>query len=81
MQPDGTLVPWKSPAGLDMEVSACLNHWLRERWLTATAADLAVLLATWLVTMEHGVPEGYAAIPHVTQRSPDVCDHQDCLQT
>jgi hypothetical protein len=49
---------------LAMEVSACLNHWLSERWLTATAADLAVLLATWLVTNERGVPEGYAAIPH-----------------
>jgi len=49
---------------LAMEVSACLNHWLSGRWLTAAAADLAVLLATWLVTMEHGVPEGYAAIPH-----------------
>src|ERR1035437_6342869 len=49
---------------LAMEVSACLNHWLSERWLTATAADLAVLLATWLVTNEHGLPEGYAAVPH-----------------
>src|ERR1039458_9331509 len=49
---------------LAMEVSACLNHWLSERWLTAAAADLAVLLATWLVTGEHGLPEGYAAIPH-----------------
>jgi hypothetical protein len=49
---------------LAMEASACLNHWLSERWLTATAADLAVLLATWLVTNEHGLPEGYAAIPH-----------------
>jgi hypothetical protein len=49
---------------LAMEASACLNHWLSERWLTATAADLAVLLATWLVTNERGLPEGYAAIPH-----------------
>ncbi len=49
---------------LAMEVSACLNHWLSERWLTATAADLAVLLATWLVAGERGLPEGYAAIPH-----------------
>ncbi|MDE3166116.1 MAG: hypothetical protein KGN36_09940, partial [Acidobacteriota bacterium] len=47
-----------------VEVSACLNHWLSERWLTATAADLAVLLATWLVTNERGLPETYAAIPH-----------------
>jgi hypothetical protein len=49
---------------LAMEASACLNHWLSGRWLTATAADLAVLLATWLVTNERGLPEGYAAIPH-----------------
>ena len=49
---------------LAMEVSACLNHWLSERWLTAAAADLAVLLATWLVTNERGLPEGYAAIPY-----------------
>jgi hypothetical protein len=49
---------------LAMEVSACLNHWLSGRWLAASAADLAVLLATWLVSMEHGVPEGYAPIPY-----------------
>ncbi len=47
-----------------IEVSACLEHWLSERWLGATAADLSVLLATWLVTNPHGLPEGYAAIPH-----------------
>lgn len=49
---------------LALEVSACLNHWLSERWLAATAADLAVLLATWLVTGERGLPEGYVAIPY-----------------
>ncbi|HEY2017259.1 MAG TPA: hypothetical protein VGH38_27325 [Bryobacteraceae bacterium] len=47
-----------------VEVSACLEHWLSERWLAATAADLAVLLATWLVTNERGLPESYAPIPH-----------------
>jgi hypothetical protein len=47
-----------------VEISACLEHWLSERWLAALAADLAVLLATWLVTREHGLPEGYAAIPY-----------------
>jgi len=47
-----------------VEVSACLNHWLSERWLTATAADLAVLLVTWLVTNERGLPETYAPIPN-----------------
>jgi hypothetical protein len=49
---------------LAMEVSACLNHWMSGRWLAAAAADLAVLLAAWLVTNERGLPEGYAAIPH-----------------
>jgi hypothetical protein len=47
-----------------VEISSCLEHWLSERWLTALAADLAVLLATWLVTREHGLPEGYTAIPY-----------------
>jgi hypothetical protein len=47
-----------------VEISSCLEHWLSERWLAALAADLAVLLATWLVTREHGLPEGYAAIPY-----------------
>ena len=47
-----------------VETSACLDHWLSERWLAALAADLAVLLATWLVTREHGLPEGYAAISY-----------------
>lgn len=47
-----------------IEASACLEHWLSERWVGATAADLAVLLATWLVTNARGLPEGYAAIPH-----------------
>jgi hypothetical protein len=47
-----------------VEASACLNHWLSERWLAATAADLAVLLATWLVTNERGVPEAWAPITH-----------------
>ena len=45
-----------------VEVSACLNHWLSERWLTATAADLVVLLATWLVTNERGLPASYVPI-------------------
>ncbi|MEO8595383.1 MAG: hypothetical protein ABI759_18830 [Candidatus Solibacter sp.] len=49
---------------LALEVSACKNHWLSGRWLTAPAADFAVLLAVWLATREHGVPEGYAPIPH-----------------
>jgi hypothetical protein len=47
-----------------VEVSACMNHWLSERWLTAAAADLAVLLLTWLVTNEHGVPATYVPISY-----------------
>ena len=47
-----------------VEISACLEHWLSERWLAAVFADLAVLLATWLVTNERGLPEAYAPIPH-----------------
>jgi hypothetical protein len=47
-----------------VEISACLEHWLAERWLAAAAADAAVLLATWLVTNPHGLPAAYAPIPH-----------------
>jgi hypothetical protein len=47
-----------------VEGSACLDHWLSERWLAAIAANLSVLLATWLVTNGRGLPEGYAPIPH-----------------
>jgi hypothetical protein len=46
-----------------VEASACLNHWLSERWLAAVAADFSVLLATWLVTNARGLPESYAPIP------------------
>ncbi|HUA60958.1 MAG TPA: hypothetical protein VML19_19500 [Verrucomicrobiae bacterium] len=47
-----------------VEASACLDHWLSERWLAASAANLSVLLATWLVTREEGMPANYAPIPH-----------------
>ena len=47
-----------------VEVSACLDHWLSERWLTAAAADLAVVLLTWLVTNERGIPESYVPVPY-----------------
>jgi hypothetical protein len=47
-----------------VEASACLDHWLSERWLAATTADLSVLLATWLVTNARGLPEAYAPIPY-----------------
>jgi len=48
-----------------IEASASMDHWLSERWLGAVAADLSVLLATWLVTNARGLPAGYAPIPHV----------------
>lgn len=47
-----------------VEVSACLDHWLSERWLTAAAADLVVLLATYLVTNARGLPEVYVPVSH-----------------
>jgi hypothetical protein len=45
-----------------VEYSACLEHWLRERWVVAMAADLSVLLLTFVFTRRGGLPEGYAAI-------------------
>ena len=47
-----------------VELSACLDHWLSERWLAAAAADLSVVLATWLLTNPRGLPAAYAPIPH-----------------
>jgi hypothetical protein len=47
-----------------VEISACLDHWLSERWIAAAACDLSVLLATWLVTNPRGLPEGYAPVSH-----------------
>jgi hypothetical protein len=49
-----------------VEVSACLDHWLTERWLTAAAADLAVLLATYLVTGIGGLPASYVPFSRAT---------------
>ncbi|HJT88049.1 MAG TPA: hypothetical protein VJ732_09335, partial [Bryobacteraceae bacterium] len=46
-----------------VELSACLDHWLSERWVAAGAADLAILLATYLVTSERGLPPSYAPVP------------------
>ena len=46
------------------EISACLDHWLSERWLTAAAADLPVLLATYLVTGVGGLPSSYVPFSH-----------------
>jgi hypothetical protein len=50
-------------AAAAVEISACLDHWLSERWLAASMADLSVLLATWLLTNAHGLPPDYAPIP------------------
>lgn len=45
-----------------VELSACLDHWLRERWIVALVVDSAVLQLTFIVTLPHGLPEGYAPI-------------------
>lgn len=45
-----------------VEFSACLGHWLRLRWIVAFVSDLAVLLLTYFVTRQGGLPEGYAPI-------------------
>jgi hypothetical protein len=45
-----------------VEVSAFLEHCLRERWIIAALTDLAVVLVTYLVTQKQGLPEGYAAV-------------------
>jgi hypothetical protein len=46
-----------------VECSACFDHWLRERWIVALVADLAVLLLAYIAAPVSGVPEGYAPIP------------------
>ena len=46
-----------------VEFSACLRHSLGLRWIVAFAADLAILLLTYILTRGEGLPEGYAAIP------------------
>jgi hypothetical protein len=45
-----------------VEVSACLEHWIRERWIIAVVADLSVVLMTYLVTQRTGLPEGYSPV-------------------
>jgi hypothetical protein len=49
-----------------VEFCACLDHWLRERWMVALTADATVLLLTYFATRPGGLPEGYAAIPMTT---------------
>jgi hypothetical protein len=45
-----------------VELSACFEHWVKERWIVAVAADLAVLLMTFVITRPGGLPEGYAPL-------------------
>ncbi len=47
--------------GTVLEISACLDHWLQERWVVAIFADLSVLLLTYVATRPGGLPPGYAA--------------------
>jgi hypothetical protein len=45
-----------------VEISACFEHWVNERWIVAAGADLAVLITTLLVTRPAGLPQGYFPI-------------------
>jgi hypothetical protein len=45
-----------------VEVAACLEHWLHERWAAALLANGAVLLVTDIAGQTGGLPEGYAPI-------------------
>ena len=46
-----------------VELSACYEHWLRERWIVALFADAAVLLMTFIASRPGGAPESYVPIP------------------
>jgi hypothetical protein len=45
-----------------VEVSACLEHWLPERWVAAAGTNLGVLLLTYLAAQKT-IPESYVALP------------------
>lgn len=47
---------------LAVEASACLEHYLGERWVVAALADLAVLLMTFVATRPPGSLEGYVPL-------------------
>lgn len=47
---------------LAVEACACLDHYLGERWVVASFANLAVLLATYVATRPPGSLEAYAAV-------------------
>ena len=41
------------------EFAACRNRKTGSRWISAIAADAAVLIFSWLMSREHGLPDGY----------------------
>jgi hypothetical protein len=43
------------------EFAAWRNHPTGSRWLSAAVTDYAVLLFSWLMAREHGLPDGYVA--------------------
>lgn len=45
-----------------VETSACLEHYLGERWIVAGLTNLAVLLLTFVATKPPGTLEGYAPV-------------------
>ena len=47
---------------LAVETSACLEHYLGERWVVAALADLAVLLLTFVATRPPGSIDSYPAL-------------------
>lgn len=48
-----------------VEVSACFEHWLKERWVLALAADFAVLLLTFAAMRGTGWPPAYVPVGQV----------------
>ncbi|MBS1827940.1 MAG: hypothetical protein JST93_21710 [Acidobacteria bacterium] len=45
-----------------IEISACRDHWLDVRGIVAMTVNLAVLLATYLISRKGGLPEGYTPV-------------------
>jgi hypothetical protein len=42
-----------------LEFAACRDHPTGSRWLSAITADAAVIVFSWLMARENGLPEGY----------------------
>lgn len=42
-----------------LEFAACRDHPTGSRWFSAITADLAVIVFSWLMARENGLPEGY----------------------